>query len=370
MTLQERTPQTGQPVNAGIFSSPGMYFERAVSELRFGRPVILKDADDVMAVMALDAASPQQLEQMATASGHDHSLFLSGQRAARMGAASTTGVVIPMTGLNFDTASRLAYHPGTRLPTAWRSAPKIMGLGEHLCEAAMLLPAMIVSPYTPAFAGCAELDVALMNTLDAERRAYRIIARTPVPLRDMGMCEFVVFRGGVAHRDQIAIIVGTPDFDRIVPVRLHSSCITGDLSGSLKCDCGDQLQNSLQSLHEAGGGVLLYLDQEGRGTGIGSKMRAYGYQNAGLDTIDADAELGFSADHRRYEAASAMLQGLGITKINLYTNNPAKAEALRRDGLIVARRTPVSGRVTDENRNYLQTKNARAGHMIENLSDG
>ena len=179
------------------------------------------------------------------------------------------------------------------------------------------------------------------------------------------MSEFAVFRGGVAQRDQVAIIVGQPDLSKPVPVRVHSSCLTGDLFGSLKCDCGDQLRRGLAKLKELGGGVLLYLDQEGRGTGIAAKMRAYGYQHAGLDTIDADAQLGFGPDERRYGSAVAMLHGLGIKRITLLTNNPSKVERLRAAGIEVVERIPVTGEITAENEQYLRTKAARAGHALD-----
>ncbi|MEE7547329.1 GTP cyclohydrolase II RibA, partial [Xanthomonas sp. Kuri4-1] len=195
--------------------------------------------------------------------------------------------------------------------------------------------------------------------------SYELVTRTQVPLRGLGMSEFVVFRGGVAQRDQVAIVVGQPDFAQAVPVRVHSSCLTGDLFGSLKCDCGDQLRHGLAKLKELGGGVLLYLDQEGRGTGIAAKMRAYGYQHAGLDTIDADAQLGFGPDERRYGSAVAMLRGLGIARIQLLTNNPSKVERLRAAGIEVQGRIPVTGEITLENEQYLRTKAARAGHALD-----
>ncbi len=134
---------------------------------------------------------------------------------------------------------------------------------------------------------------------------------------------------------------------------------------SLKCDCGDQLRNGIGALKAMGGGVLLYLDQEGRGTGIGAKMRAYGYQHFGLDTIDADAELGYGSDHRRYAAAIAMLHLLDIAKVIVFTNNPAKISALRDGGIEVESRVALTGAVTVENAGYLMTKQARAGHMLD-----
>ena len=150
-------------------------------------------------------------------------------------------------------------------------------------------------------------------------------------------------------------------------MRLHSACLTGDLFGSLRCDCGDQLRKAVARLTQAGGGVLLYLDQEGRGTGIRNKMRAYALQDAGLDTIDADAMLGYDADERRYDIAASMLLQLGYRRIRLLTNNPDKIAALGRAGIEVAEVQPLTGLVTRENRRYLSTKAKRAGHTLEKL---
>ena len=135
--------------------------------------------------------------------------------------------------------------------------------------------------------------------------------------------------------------------------------------GSKKCDCGDQLRNGLKALEKRGGGVMIYLDQEGRGTGIGAKMRAYHMQADGFDTVDADAVLGFGADERRYETAAAMLSKLGIRRVELLTNNPLKIAYLRACGVEVAGRSPVLGTVTPENEGYLRTKAKRAGHMMD-----
>ena len=136
-------------------------------------------------------------------------------------------------------------------------------------------------------------------------------------------------------RDQVAIIVGKPDFNKPVFVRLHSACLTGDLFGSLKCDCGDQLRGAVQAMTEGDGGILLYLDQEGRGNGIANKIRAYKLQSEGFDTYDADAALGFGLDQRRFAFAAQMLTELGVTRVRVLTNNPVKIGALEEAGLDV-----------------------------------
>jgi GTP cyclohydrolase II len=150
----------------------------------------------------------------------------------------------------------------------------------------------------------------------------------------------------------------------VVPVRAHSSCFTGDLLGSLRCDCGEQLQTAVKRLHEEGGGVLLYLAQEGRGIGLANKLRAYELQDEGLDTVDADRHLGFSADERSYAIAAAMLKSLGYTRIRLLTNSPHKVRELRARGIDVEEMESLLAPPNEHNERYLRTKRDRAGHQI------
>ena len=179
--------------------------------------------------------------------------------------------------------------------------------------------------------------------------------------------RFVVFREKDSDFEHVAVIVGNPDFNGKEPVRvrLHSSCLTGDLFGSLRCDCGDQLRGTVQRLAKDGGGIVLYLSQEGRGIGIANKLRACRRQDAGLDTLDANHALGFRMDERHFEVAAAMLKSLGCTHINLLTNNPAKIAALRDAGIDVVEREGVKGGVNAHNQRYLLTKMKRGGHLFD-----
>jgi GTP cyclohydrolase II len=171
----------------------------------------------------------------------------------------------------------------------------------------------------------------------------------------------VLYREVEGDAEHLAIIVGQPALDQPVPVRLHSACLTGDLLGSLRCDCGEQLRGAAERLARDGG-VLLYLAQEGRGTGLASKLRAYRLQDGGLDTLQADRHLGFHADERDFQAASAILNDLGIRRIRLLTNNPHKIDALRAAGIEVADRLPLNAPVNGHNRRYMQAKHDLAGH--------
>jgi GTP cyclohydrolase II len=165
----------------------------------------------------------------------------------------------------------------------------------------------------------------------------------------------------------IAVVVGKPDLAQPVPVRLHSACLTGDVFGSRRCDCGDQLRLALPQLEQRGGGIILYLEQEGRGLGLANKIRTYQLQDSGLDTVDANTVLGFDDDERDYGVAVRMLQVLGCSRVRLLTNNPAKLDGLSQAGIDVSGRVPLQGPINSDNRRYLTAKATRAGHKLDHL---
>ena len=344
--------------------------ERAAAELRAGRPVVVVDGRRRLATSALDSSTPASFELFARAAGGQHYLFLTAPRAQTLGIAAPHGIRIALAGRAVAGLPARAYRRAATAPEdASATGNDLDAASVEIARLGLLLPALVsveLGEGSSPFDGCLQLDVTDLHSGATQAgQDYELVTRSPVPLRDVGMSEFAVFRGGVAQRDQVAVIVGNPDLQGAVPVRVHSSCLTGDLFGSLKCDCGDQLRRGLRTLKELGGGILLYLDQEGRGTGIAAKMRAYGYQHEGLDTIDADAQLGFSADERRYGSAVAMLRALGVQRIQLLTNNPTKVQHLRKAGIEVVGCVPVTGEITAENEHYLRTKAERAGHHLD-----
>ncbi|WDS37837.1 GTP cyclohydrolase II RibA [Pseudoxanthomonas sp.] len=358
--------------SAALFGHPdAVACERAVAELRSGRPVVVHDGSGSQtAVLAVDGATPATFAGFSAASDGDIALTLTPTRARLLGLTAPRGARLDLADHAFESLARLSYLPVAAPHTAnWSRGSERDAGGLEIARLGLLLPALLVHDIA---AGASPFDSSTRISLEQiaqgaaqAGQGWELVARTHVPLRDFGDAQFVVFRGGVAQRDQVAIVIGTPDFSQPVPVRVHSSCLTGDLFGSLKCDCGDQLRNGLYKLAELGGGVLLYMDQEGRGTGIAAKMRAYGYQHEGLDTIDADALLGFGPDERRYDGAAAMLRGLGIARARLLSNNPEKVDRLRTAGMEVTERIPVTGRITSDNEAYLRTKAARAGHALD-----
>ena len=189
------------------------------------------------------------------------------------------------------------------------------------------------------------------------------VSRARVPLNAQDECEFIAYRERFADAEHVAVVIGSPDRAIPVLVRLHSACLTGDLLGSLRCDCGDQLREAASRIAAAGGGIVLYLDHEGRGIGLINKLRAYALQDTGLDTLEANLHLGFRLDERDYGIACEMLKDLGVERIRLLTNNPGKIASLENCGIEIVGRASLSVRVTPHNERYLRTKRESGGHL-------
>lgn len=343
--------------------------ERAISEIRSGRPVILHDDAEMIVALACEALDGDLAARFDRLSGGGTLLALAAPRLRRLGAARREAGTIALPILDVARAHALAFHASARLDApAAPLAPLDEGALE-LMRLAQLLPAAVIARGGGAKAIFPRMfDVALADVKSfslARLASLRIVSRARVPLEGATDSEFIVFRGGEGLRDQVAIVIGAPDVSRPVPVRLHSACLTGDLFGSLKCDCGDQLRYAARHMAENGGGVLLYLDQEGRGNGLANKIRAYDLQAQGLDTYDADETLGFGADQRRFAFAAEMLKTLGIRRVRLLTNNPEKIAALAAAGLEAVDAERLLGRRNTHNLRYLAAKRDKAGHLIE-----
>jgi GTP cyclohydrolase II len=192
--------------------------------------------------------------------------------------------------------------------------------------------------------------------------ATRRVARAGLPTR-YGTFEMFVY-DAPDHKEHVALTLGVLDGGGPVLVRAHSECLTGDVFGSSRCDCGEQLDESLRFLQEQGRGVLLYLRQEGRGIGLAKKISAYALQEQGLDTVEANLALGLPEDMRDYRVAAEMLLDLGVRKARLLTNNPAKVEGLQRYGVEVVERVPLGISPNPSNLGYLRTKREKMGHLF------
>ena len=205
---------------------------------------------------------------------------------------------------------------------------------------------------------------AIESYMKTAAHSLRIVSRARVPLEDAEHAQVVAFRprdGGIEH---LAIVVGELKTDAPVLIRMHSECFTGDLMGSLRCDCGNQLRGAISEIAKAGSGILLYLAQEGRGIGLVNKLRAYQLQDAGFDTVDANLQLGFDSDERDYLPAAQMLSLLGVGQVKLLSNNPLKVAALAKQGIDVVERVAHIFPSNEHNDGYLRTKAAKSGHMF------
>ena len=220
-----------------------------------------------------------------------------------------------------------------------------------------------------------EHNIPILEARDLEvyqnhdKTMTRIAARAKVPLAVAEDAEVVMFRAEIGNEDHFAVLIGTGAEVEAPIVRLHSQCITGDVLGSLKCDCGEQLQTAMRMMTNEGGGVLIYLAQEGRDIGLLNKMRAYALQDKGLDTVDANHALGFATDERVFLPAARILNALGITQLRLITNNPDKISQLERYGIKVKERLPMDIASNPHNEHYIDTKKHRTGHMTLNKKD-
>ncbi|MET0723335.1 MAG: GTP cyclohydrolase II [Tardiphaga sp.] len=368
-------------MNAAHFSANSALFgnekdlsvSRALSELQARRPICVNAPGEVLFALPVEGLDNQRLHEFAVlCSPSAPSLIVTQQRARAIGIETSAPMMLPLseaTGAGdivVLSADRDA-HFTAKAKAAGRAAKAAI----RLVKLSRSLPAVLAANVT-------NIDSSLMHSIVAVEAVavehfaasamnrLAVASEASIPLASGTAARFVVFRDTLGA-DQVAIIIGKPNFTEPVPVRLHSACLTGDVFGSRRCDCGDQLRLSLTRLESLGGGVILYLAQEGRGIGLANKMRVYRLQDGGLDTRDANTALGFEDDERDYGIAAMMLRTLDCTRIVLLTNNPAKLDGLTKAGIEVAARVPLEAPINPHNRRYLTTKAVRFGHKFVTL---
>jgi GTP cyclohydrolase II len=338
--------------------------ELAVATLRSGMPVVL-GVDTPHAVLAAETADAAGLAALHRLAGGPPSLLLQPARAASLLAGvDTNGPAVAMSADRLALRDLQALADPTLPPPA--AIPPRIPLPANgpaalaLAVLARLLPAVIVAP-APGRTGLPERDVLDHAALSAA--ALERISEARVPLEDVADARIVAFRSPGSGAEQYAVLIGRPEDVSAPLVRVHSECFTGDLLGSLRCDCGAQLRGAIRRIAAEGAGAILYLAQEGRGIGLPNKLRAYTLQDRGLDTLDANLALGFRADERDFLSAAAMLRQLGLTRIRLLTNNPDKLASLAAHGIEVVGRASLLFAANGVNDRYLQTKSLRFGHL-------
>lgn len=355
--------------------------DRCVFELRQGRPVIVTGGGGSLLVHGLEPHGDRGRQVIEALVPGGAELLLNRFRAQTLGLGEQT-LVVPLAP---DVSTRSLERLGFGRPTGADLA-RVRDDGRAVdddaaTEAAFMLarlaetvPALLALRSGPraaaAFAGLRDRGTILATSAaavatfrDANARAVRRLSEAPVPLPATDDVRFVAYRSRDSLADHVAVVIGRPDAEPAPLVRLHSACLTGDIFHSLKCDCGEQLDIAIARMAEAGGGVICYLAQEGRGIGIANKLRAYGLQNGGLDTLEANEALGFAADEREFAIAARMLEDLGCSRVRLLTNNPDKIERLRHSGIEVVDRVPLKATLNPHNERYMQARVEKSGYL-------
>ena len=356
---------------------------RAVADLRRGDVVLLSDGTDAALIQAAEAIDDEGLARALTLTRARPMLATTLRRAIALDLApeeEAGGIVelLPPTDAAAAFLRELADPTVVREVSGapvgvTRVGPRSLASAAiELAKLARLLPAIACFPIAPregALIARREgiIEVGLDQVFDHRTvlaRTLRQVAEANVPLADAENTRILAFRPDDGGTDHLAILIGEPKGPEPVLARIHSECFTGDLLGSLRCDCGDQLRGAIKAIAEAGSGIVIYLAQEGRGIGLVNKLRAYSLQDAGLDTVDANLQLGFDADERVYQPAAEILRQLGFDKVRLMTNNPEKVAALAQHDIEIVERVPSIFPSNDHNRNYLATKAKRSGHLF------
>lgn len=366
-----------------------MSVNRAVADLRRGSFVVVEGRGETALAQAAEAVTAESLKHLGR-SGQGHpSLALTANRARVLDFPTSTApvVLLPITAaLSADTVRHLADPTWAKngTPIALPSPIALQEAGDDSCASAAirlsklaeLLPAVVTislaSDWFDQLNGtAANRDLPRVDgdaidrykTLAAD--TLRPVTEARLPIAATENARIIGFRSDHGAAEHFAILVGDPAANQPALCRLHSECFTGDILGSMRCDCGPQLNQALEAIGQAGHGIVLYLAHEGRGIGLMNKLRAYQLQDLGLDTVDANEHLGFDPDERSFRAAACMLRHLGIDRIRLMTNNPTKVEALAMEGVSVVERVRHAMPVNPHNQAYLETKALRSGHLLD-----
>jgi len=358
-----------------LFGSKGQIsVNRGLVEFHARRPVLITGGGESLLVLPVDGLDAHRLAEFATlCAPAAPRLIITARRALALGLAATTPMALRLAA-GYDANTILALVADAKIDGTFDVMPAGLAAAAaiQLVKLSQGLPAVLaanvaaenVFAFEPQIIAVEAEAVARFG--DEAIRSLAIASEASVPLNSGMRTRFVIFRDAMGG-NSTAIIVGKPDFTKPVRVRLHSACLTGDVFGSRRCDCGDQLKLALARLEADGGGIILYLAQEGRGLGLANKMRTYQMQDDGLDTVDANTTLGFDDDERDYGIAARMLQMLNCTRVVLLTNNPAKLDGLSKAGIEIVSRMPLEAPINADNRRYLAAKAARAGHRLDHL---
>jgi GTP cyclohydrolase II len=364
----------GKDVASSLFGTDAQIdVTRGLAEFHAGRPLFVTSGPETILALPVEGLNTERLAAfIALCAPAAPRLVITTRRARALGLKTQAATSLRLSA-RLDSETILAFVAGAKCDRRVRTEPAGVSARAaiELAKLSQGLPAVLAADTSPDAVAevhrIARIEADAVARFRADSiRSLRIASKASVPLKSGKRASFVVFRNDTGE-SPAAIIVGKPDFAKPVRVRLHSACLTGDVFGSRRCDCGDQLQLSLDRLEKAGGGIVLYLPQEGRGLGLANKMRTYQMQDDGLDTIDANTTLGFDEDERDYGIAARMLQMLDCGQVILMTNNPAKLTGLAEAGIKIAGRISIEAPINVDNRRYLAAKASRAGHRLNEI---
>lgn len=356
-----------------MMTDPLIEVDRAISELRRGAMVRVYDTKTSFLTLAVDALTPESLNILTQSGAAAPRLLLTGNRMHVLGIDQSdrpVSMVSHPQGLSLELIEYLA-NP----LSAMRDQPQMTNLevkdADQLANACVLLSKLSrLLPAALIVEGVGDPDIfsvqasSIQSYMTIAAESLMQVSEARVPLENAENVRIVAFRPRDGGTEHLAIIVGEINTAEPVLVRLHSECFTGDLVGSLRCDCGNQLRGAIGEMALAGSGILLYLAQEGRGIGLVNKLRAYQLQDAGFDTVDANLRLGFDSDERNYLPAAQILQKLGVNRVKLMTNNPTKVTALGNCNIKVVERVPHIYPSNKHNEDYLNVKATKSGHFF------
>ncbi len=351
---------------------------RARADLRMGVPIVVDHGDAAILVLASETLSQDRLNDFRQVS-ENLVLGITSRRADTLKARAYDGdlarVLVPADA-DMSWVQSIA-DPSDDLNAPMKGPLRserdgdatLHRLAIALTKTARLLPSVLTVPLENGriFAGehgLTRIDHARAAPVMLERSPLHPVVHARLPIEAAEAGRLHIYRPEDGGEEHYAIEIGRPDRSQPVLARLHSACFTGDVLGSLKCDCGPQLRAALHQMGAEGAGVLLYLQQEGRGIGLTNKMRAYSLQDQGFDTVEANHRLGFEDDERDFRLGADILKTLGFKSVRLLTNNPKKIQMMENTGISVAERVPLKVGVGEHNRNYLAVKAQKSGHLL------
>ena len=356
---------------------------RQISDLRFGIPIILGDKEGDNLLVSIETLNSNNFERLKNFFSIKQSkpyIAITKNRAnllkARVYETDIARIKIPKLfslkwikatadpSLDFDYPMKGPYE-------SFRCGNgNIARIGIKYCKEAQLLPATLVIPIDEKTTqklkeeGLLYHNIPNSSVFEEYKGDPKLISSGHVPLSDGISSRVSVFRNSMSLIEHYAIEIGVLDFSQPILTRLHSACFTGDILHSLKCDCGDQLKTAINKIKKDKSGIIIYLNQEGRGIGLANKMRAYKLQDLGLDTFEANHRLGFEDDERDLTIGAIILKKLGVKKISLLTNNPSKIENIKNSGVEIVNHIPLVTKITNENKQYLKAKREKSGHIL------